>query len=822
MITISSFLPMSTHAQDCLNYETYLRWVAAIDLETASNAVTIAGDHAYVAKGNVSVGGLEIIDISVPNTPLLVGVVDLPGYGKDVVVSGNYAYVADGWAGLQIIDVSDPSTPLIVGTMETPDSASDVALFDHYAYVAEWNTGRLHVVDVSDPSSPVMVGGVDAQDDIKDLVIADGFAYVLYRFIHPGTAGLQIFDLADPQQPSLVTDFSVQDWGSGLAVVDTRAYVVSSLLQVLDVTDPTSPTILGSVEVPHGGREVAVSGDRAYVGLGLGQPGLATFDISQPSSPTVMGVIYTIDEPRGLAISGAHAYMANTYSGLNVIDITVPDAPPTGVLMDSTVWPVTLTGNGQYVYVAGYGAENLQVVDASNPLTPVPLGTVGTPGVIGDMVVVGQHVYAADDSTGLHVVDVSDPEAPQIVEVVDASGEVRGVAANGGYLFASYAESESSLLRVMDISLPSAPIIVGSVEVPRGVGKIASANNLVYAINNNNAEFSGLTIVDVTDPSAPFVMGMIDTPGLLYDVAIDGTVAYLGSGTFGTTSLQMVDVSDPAMPTLMGGVMLPGGGRAVTVHHNHAYIAVPKIGLVIVDITDPYAGFLVGAAAAGASPGSPRDVAFLNGQVFLASMGGLGICLPQCSDVVPVYFSDFTVTSLLDAVHLQWTISNVGDDDEFRIEGRQAGRQWSVPAFSNGDGNFLATDDVAGWIHGDPRTYSLYRRSSGSAWMLLATQSVERVVSARRAGLGPIQPNPFNPKTSVSFRVDHAQQVEIAVYDLSGRRVAVLADQVYGVGEYTTYWDGRDTAGRAVSSGTYMVRFLSDQQMESRKIMLVR
>jgi len=320
-IAVCFCLPTAIHAQDCLDYGDYMHWVAALQLEIASNAVAIAGGHAYVAKGYQTVGGLDVVDISLPEAPLLVGAVSLPGYGEDVAVAGDYAYVADGWAGLQVVDISDPIAPIVVGVTDMPEFASDVALYAHYAVLAESDTGRLHVIDVADPAAPVIIGGVDAQDDIQDLVIADGFAYVIYRFVYPGTAGLRVFDLAAPELPILVADLPVQDWAQGLAVTDGRAYVVSSLLQIVDVTDPTTPAILGSAEVPYGGREVVVVDEYAYVGLGIGRPGLATIDVSWPESPIVTGVVYTRDEPRGLAVNGSHAYLANTYSGLNVIDI---------------------------------------------------------------------------------------------------------------------------------------------------------------------------------------------------------------------------------------------------------------------------------------------------------------------------------------------------------------------------------------------------------------------------------------------------------------------------------------------------------------------
>ena len=822
ILALIFFLPITAPAQGCLNYETYMHWVASQPLAPASNAVAMAGDYAYVAQGISLTGGLEIVDISNPGTPVLAGEVALPGSSKDVAVVGDHAYVANGWSGLQVVDVSVPSAPLVVGAIETPDFASDVALFDHYAMVAEWETGRLHVIDVTNPSNPFLVGGVVAQDGIEELVIADGMAYVLSRIVQPGKAFVKIFDLAKPGQPLLIAEIQVQDWSRSLIVTDGRAYVISSVLQIFDVNNPAVPTFLGSVDLPQNGSAVAVSGGYAYVGLSLGHPGLVAVDVSQPTSPVVTGVINLRDETRGLAVRGHHAFMANTYSGLNIIDITSPFNTPTGVVLDSPMGTVTLAGADQYIYLAGYGTENFQVIDTSNPQAPLPLGTVDTPGVIALMAINQQHAYVSDDSTGLHIIDVSDPNTPEIVGIFTATGVLRGLATHEDLLFASYENSSTSELKILDITTPSMPNSVGSVEVPHHVRLIAAAGNFVYVINEYNEEFSGLTIVDATNPQIPSIVGMVEVPGQRIKLTVHGSVVYLAVSANGVAKLQMVDVSDPTAPFLMGEVAMPNAGKAISVHDNHAYIAVPRIGMVVVNVADPYSGFIVGISPAGVYLGDPGDITVLGDHVFLAGPSELVVCLLQCTGTVPVYISNFTATCLQDEVCLQWSVSSAVDDDEFKIEGREINRHWNVPNEQYADGVFSAIDHVVHWARGVSRTYSLYRRVSGNDWLLLATKTVEREVVTPLSQLLNIQPNPFNPNVLISFTVGQTQPVEISVYDLSGRRVAVLANEVFGPGEHSTKWDGRDSGGRAVSSGTYMVGFYADQQMESRKIMLVR
>ena len=95
-------------------------------------------------------------------------------------------------------------------------------------------------------------------------------------------------------------------------------------------------------------------------------------------------------------------------------------------------------------------------------------------------------------------------------------------------------------------------------------------------------------------------------------------------------------------------------------------------------------------------------------------------------------------------------------------------------------------------------------------------------VTRAAARLTDISPNPFNPMTTVSFSLEKSQKATVTVYDISGRRVAVIADQVFDAGEHQLVWRGQDHAGREVSSGSYVVRLEGQEGSDTRTISLVR
>jgi len=83
-------------------------------------------------------------------------------------------------------------------------------------------------------------------------------------------------------------------------------------------------------------------------------------------------------------------------------------------------------------------------------------------------------------------------------------------------------------------------------------------------------------------------------------------------------------------------------------------------------------------------------------------------------------------------------------------------------------------------------------------------------------------PNPFNPETNISFALPGAFRVQLAVYNILGERVKILADGVFAAGQHELTWDGRNDDGQAVSSGIYFYRLVTSEASLSKKMMLLK
>ncbi len=83
------------------------------------------------------------------------------------------------------------------------------------------------------------------------------------------------------------------------------------------------------------------------------------------------------------------------------------------------------------------------------------------------------------------------------------------------------------------------------------------------------------------------------------------------------------------------------------------------------------------------------------------------------------------------------------------------------------------------------------------------------------------QPNPFNPNTTIHYRLARSGAVQMDVFDLMGSRVTRLLDGQRPAGSGSVQWDARDARGRRVPSGVYLVRLQAPDGVQSRKITLI-
>ena len=83
-------------------------------------------------------------------------------------------------------------------------------------------------------------------------------------------------------------------------------------------------------------------------------------------------------------------------------------------------------------------------------------------------------------------------------------------------------------------------------------------------------------------------------------------------------------------------------------------------------------------------------------------------------------------------------------------------------------------------------------------------------------------PNPFNPSTQISWSLSTSSSIRLEVFNLKGELINTLVSGVRNEGQPSSTWDGTDLRGHSVESGIYLYRLISDSEIISRSMLLLR
>jgi len=83
-------------------------------------------------------------------------------------------------------------------------------------------------------------------------------------------------------------------------------------------------------------------------------------------------------------------------------------------------------------------------------------------------------------------------------------------------------------------------------------------------------------------------------------------------------------------------------------------------------------------------------------------------------------------------------------------------------------------------------------------------------------------PNPFNPTTTIPFSVPVQGLVTIDIYDIMGHHIYDLVDGEYSPGFHTVNWNGVNSAGKRIASGTYIYRLVAGDAVQHRRMLFIK
>ena len=462
--------------------------------------IAVAGDTAYVAD---SWEGLQAIDIEDPSNPSAGVIYDTFGWAMDVTLDGERLYVAAANGGMRIFDISS-GKPEDIGYFALRDSHfQTVAVNGNTVYAADISLG-MHIIDVSDPSKLRRIGLYSPMGYAQAVEVSNGYAYIAAQ-----NYGVRVIDIADPSMPREAGIFKYGNPFTTIAISGDTAYAgisfgvekSSSELYCIDITDPLNLKSEDSIELtgPVTGdilednetvpeelrnmvsRNLLVQGSLLF---NCGEQGFLIMDISQPVHPVPEGVFLSSSNPgRQLvvcaSVCGKYAYLAVEDGGLYILDIS---NPKNLILAGAFIEPIDEKGKGMYVtdvVVSGdyvYMVDNgwLRVIDVSQPDKPrgvsaisLPTYPFGRSGHSAKTLAVDKNtLFVADGSSGLVVVDITEPADIKIKQQVSLTGQASWVSVYGNNIYVAAedgglyiigngkeADSENTAVKAVEVPL---------------------------------------------------------------------------------------------------------------------------------------------------------------------------------------------------------------------------------------------------------------------------------------------------------------------------------------------------------------------------------
>ena len=323
---------------------------------------------------------------------------------------------------------------------------------------------------------------------------------------------------------------------------------------------------------------------------------------------------------------------------------------------------IALSSDGATAYVAD-GSSGLQVIDVSDPLNPSLLGLLDTAGTARDVTLSanGAIAYVADGSSGLQIVDVSNPSALLLLGTFNTDGYASGVAlsTDDSKVYVADGSSGLHIIDVSDSVLPTSWGLFNTGDEASGI-TLSGDNNRAYVANGA----SGLLVVDVSDASNIYSYGSFDTIGVALGVALsaDGAIAYLASGSAG---FEIIDVSYPFEPVLLGGLGTAGAPADVELSTDGkiAYVAVGESGLQIIDIENSARPSLLGFFDAENASGVTLS---LDATTAYVANGAVGV---QIVDVAPTIFvAGDVIPEAIVYTHISQEVVADGPTDTFTFK----------------------------------------------------------------------------------------------------------------------------------------------------------
>ncbi len=197
--------------------------------------------------------------------------------------------------------------------------------------------------------------------------------------------------------------------------------------------------------------------------------------------------------------------------------------------------------SGNYVYTVGHGLIVTDISDIQNPVIVRTVG-VGT-NWCKDIVKNGNYLYISNLDTGMHIIDVTNPEQAHQVGFFSTIGNCWSLDIKDNYVYLS----DINMLKIIDVTNPANPIQVGFCSNSHSVSGVCVQGDYAY-ISDLVMGDSGLSIFNISNPSEPFQTGFLQISFGSFRIGVQDSLVFVTGYDSSTPYLKIISVFDPTNP----------------------------------------------------------------------------------------------------------------------------------------------------------------------------------------------------------------------------------------------------------------------------------
>ncbi|QKK10046.1 MAG: hypothetical protein HND58_19080 [Planctomycetota bacterium] len=326
---------------------------------------------------------------------------------------------------------------------------------------------------------------------------------------------------------------------------------------------------VGLYDAPASVRLMVVRDNLAVSASGLGTAAL--LDVTDVLSPVVLSTFETPESVWSFQFVGERVFVC-TAEELQIVDISDPEHPVELGVFPEGVRQVSVQGTQAYALVNGFHLALIDLADESNP---VEMNRWRPPDYVTDLEWIGDFLYTSRSEGGIDIYDVSVWWNPRRVGSLDSErsgGELRTDGQSAYVLGGGW-------FRAFDVSNVEQPVELGATAVPY-LGSFVIRGSRLYV-----ATYDELEIYDISAEGGLDWIGWYEVDRWPSGVALRGDYAIVGGDEGGG---WILDVSDPKLPPQT--VRVPSGMQAKQVAREGSLLcaALGVNGVNLVDMTDPW------------------------------------------------------------------------------------------------------------------------------------------------------------------------------------------------------------------------------------------